>query len=232
MHPKLDSLLDALLQPRCLRCMGPARGALVCEACWPELPWNRQACERCAEPLPSPAQTVCRACARRPPPQQHALTAFRYRAPVAGWLQAYKYAHQLEHAATLARALAERISSTGVPRVDCLIPVPLHRSRQRQRGFNQARELAVPISRHLGIPLADGAATRIRRTPKQSLQASRAQRRRNLRGASRIERDLSGLHVALVDDVITTGATVEELARACVLAGAERVEAWAVARTP
>ncbi len=232
MPPLIDTLLDLALQPLCRRCWGPAPSALLCGDCWQELPWNRPACRRCAEPLNSPLQPLCRRCARRAPPQTLCVAAWRYQQPVSAWIQACKFARQLGYLPAFADALAEALCTHGAPRPDLLLPVPLHPERLRQRGFNQSELLAQRLARQTGLPLARRAARRLRPTPPQSRQASRAERRRNLRGAFAVDIRLHGLHCALIDDVITTGATVESLAQACRRAGAARVDVWALARTP
>jgi ComF family protein len=110
-----------------------------------------------------------------------------------------------------------------------LIAVPLHQRRLRERGYNQALELARAMKQILDLPIGSGIAVRVRATPDQIGQSA-AQRRSNLKGAFEIRGSLEGRHVALIDDVMTTGATLAELASACRAAGAARVEAWAIAR--
>lgn len=232
MNALLDSVLDAALSPRCLCCHGDTGARIACDACWRELPWNREACMRCAEPLNSRVQLLCRRCATRPPPQQRALCAFRYEGTIAAWLQAFKFERRLMLARSLSEALVECLSRQAEPLPTHLIPVPLHPDRLRQRGFNQSRELARPLARRLGLRLLDDAAHRVRPTPKQSLQTGRAERRRNLRGAFAVGEAVRGRHCAILDDVITTGSTAAELAQALLHAGASRVDVWAVARTP
>ena len=112
---------------------------------------------------------------------------------------------------------------------ECLIPVPLHRRRLWRRGYNQALELGRTIAEHCELQLLPTAARRVRATADQ-IGMTASQRRRNVRNAFSVELDLSGRHVALIDDVMTTGATLDALAQACKRAGAVRVEAWCAAR--
>ena len=112
---------------------------------------------------------------------------------------------------------------------ECIVPIPLSNGRIRGRGFNQSMEIARPVSRKLGIPLKPGLLERIRNTPPQSKLDIR-ERRRNIRNAFRFNGKASPGHVAIIDDVVTTGSTVNEAARILRLAGAKRIEVWSVAR--
>jgi ComF family protein len=127
--------------------------------------------------------------------------------------------------------MAEALRERGEPLPELLIPVPLHRGRLFRRGYNQAQELARHLGRELGIAVEPRAARRLRATPDQ-IGLGAAARRRNLKNAFSVGPPVAGRRLALLDDVMTTGATLEELARACKAAGATRVEAWAIARQP
>lgn len=226
----LDSVLDFALRPLCVRCRGAAGPGLLCAPCRASLPWIDAACRRCALPLAHPDQGLCRRCARSPPPQQAACAAWRYEAPVSAWIRALKFQRRLEFLPELARGLAR--AAARCERPDLLVPVPLHRDRLRERGFDQALLLARAAARRLELRCAPDVARRTRPTPAQSLAESRARRLRNLRGAFAATGRLDGLHLAIVDDVVTTGATTEELARTLLRSGAARVQVWSVARTP
>lgn len=223
-----------LYPPTCLLCGAPgAEGIDLCPACLDALPWNRSACRSCGAPLPRPdggGTHVCGQCLIQPPPFDATLTPFLYRPPLDWLIQGFKFNQRLPPGrllgALLARHLAEHV--TALPQL--IVPVPLHPARLRERGYNQALELARPLARHLDVPLAGGLVRRVRATATQSL-LSGAERRRNVRGAFEVVRPLPAGHVAIVDDVIATGSTVGELARVLRRAGAERVEVWAVART-
>lgn len=112
-----------------------------------------------------------------------------------------------------------------------LLPVPLHRRRLKERGYNQALEIARPLARYFHLEISPGVCRRTQATPAQS-GLNRKAREKNLRNAFRLIEDVTGLHVTLVDDVVTTGTTVTELARCLKRGGATRVDVWAVARTP
>lgn len=227
------SLLARRLPSRCLLCDVALTGAQpLCGPCEADLPWLDAACPHCAEP--TPAGTPCAACCQSPPPYAVAACAFCYAAPVSSWLNRYKHHGQLAAGHWLARLLAVRLAqqyaARGLPLPDLLVPVPLHVSRLRRRGFDQGREITRVLSRQLGIPWRD-AVQRQRPTPSQQ-RLSRADRQRNLAGAFALLTPLDGQRVAVVDDVLTTGSTAAELARLLLAGGAGAVHAWAIARTP
>ena len=216
-----------LCPPRCLVCREAAPpGADLCGACRDDLPWNHRACLRCALPLPG-ADALCGACQRRPPPLQEARAAFVYRFPLDRLLPRFKFHRDLAAGRLLAGAMAERFAA--LPRPDALLPIPLHRARLRRRGYDQALELARPLARALRLPLRAGLQ-RTRATRAQS-ELDAPARRLNLRTAFTAHGPLPA-HVALVDDVMTTGATVQAAARALRRAGVARVDAWVCARVP
>lgn len=215
--------IPPLLPQQCVLCLAPAGTSLVCAACDGALPRLPSGCPLCA--LPSPAGAACGACLKRAPPFAATRAAFAYAFPVDRLLHALKYRSALPYVEFLADALADSV----VPGPHLVVPLPLHPARQRERGFNQAQELARHVARRLHLPLAQGLV-RTRDTPAQA-GASKAERRRNVRGAFASLPAVAGRHVALVDDVLTTGATLAEAARAALAGGARSVEAWVVART-
>ncbi len=228
----LNKLQFALLPPRCLLCGGRGDGARdLCSACAAALPGLGHACPLCALPLPGAASGLpCGRCRERPP---YAATraAYAYAPPLDRLVQEFKFAGRLGHARLLGELLAGHLETSGVPRPEMLLPVPLHPRRLRTRGYNQALELARPVARRLGVPLRARAGWRLRDTAAQSGLDAKA-RRRNVRGAFAVDGAVAGRRVAVIDDVVTTGHTVRELARALVAAGAERVEVWCLARAP
>lgn len=215
---------------RCLACgeAAPPRQDL-CGACHRELPWLRVACPRCAQPLPQAAQ-ACGACLKRPPPLALARAACLYGPPLDRWLPRFKFHQDLAAGRLLAELMAEALGDA--PRPELLVPVPLHRARLRQRGYDQALELARPLSRSLSLRMDADLLQRTRATRAQSTLDAAA-RRRNLRRAFAVASDGPlPAHVALVDDVMTTGATLHAAARALRRAGVARVDAWVCARVP
>ncbi|SEP86325.1 comF family protein [Ectothiorhodospira magna] len=199
----------------------------LCAACREALPVSDHACTRCGLPLAYPAP-FCGHCLRGPPPFEATWAALSYTSPVDGLIADFKFRARLPQGRLLGQLMADVLA----PRVvmpDCLIPVPLHRHRLRERGFNQSLELARPLARRLNCALIHDAVIRIRATPPQYTLAA-TERRVNLRGAFRVAPGFEAGHVALVDDVMTTGSTLREIAAALKAHGVGRVDVWVLAR--
>jgi ComF family protein len=223
------SLLEVLAPARCHGC-GTSGTAVLCGPCAADLPWNEPACRACALPMgPGPAGRACATCLTDAPAQDRAWTAFTYADPVSRYVVGLKFHGRLASAHTLGALMAERLARRPEPLPELLVPVPLHPGRLRRRGYNQALELGREIARRLSLPLLPAAARRLRATGEQTRLEAGA-RRRNVHGAFAIAPVVRGRHIALLDDVVTTGATVAELAAAAREAGAQRVEVWAAAR--
>lgn len=231
-----------LLWPtRCLVCAAPGvDGMDLCAACAAALPWNRAACLHCATPLPAGVDgVVCGHCLRREAaiargrlhwPLAEVRAAFVYAPPMDRLLPRFKFHNDLAAGALLSQLMAGAFRT--LPRPQALVPVPLHRARLRRRGYDQALELARPLAQVLEIPLRPELLRRVRPTAPQS-ELDAVARRRNLRGAFAVRNEAAlPAHVALVDDVMTTGATLHAAARALTRAGVDRVDAWICARVP
>jgi ComF family protein len=220
---KLEKLAGIIFGGTCFLCRGAAH-ALVCAECEAELPWLPAAmCPRCA--LASPSGALCGRCLAEPPRYDATAALFWYRFPADELVQALKFGGELALASYLASLLAKKISASGV---DCVVPVPLSRSRLRERGYNHAAEIARRLGKErLELELCE----RTRDTPPQA-GLPFAERQRNVRGAFAVRRSLAGASVAVVDDVMTTGATLDEIAGMLKEAGAARVVNWVLARTP
>ena len=213
----------------CALCRAPADG--LCEACLDALPRNLNPCRDCALPLPhsAPALTQCAACQTRAPSFDRAFAPLLYAPPLDDLIAGFKYRQRLPLGRMLGRILARALGDPH-ERPQLLLPVPAAPRRLRERGFNQAAELTHMLAAHLDIPWTSARLYRVRDAePQRGL--TRRERRRNLRAAFACRGRLPP-HVALIDDVITTGATAEEASRVLKNAGAARVEVWAVARTP
>jgi len=225
---------QALFPPTCLLCGAPGElGLDICTACRRELPRNHPACRCCALPLPAPAPagTLCGLCQRHPPPQQWARVPFLYQQPLDRLITDLKFHGALAAGRLLGELLARELGPQLETPPQLILPVPLHPRRLRERGYNQAAELARVLAARLHIPWHAGRLERTRDTPSQR-GLRRGERRRNVRGGFSCRRLAGVQRVALVDDVITTGATVAELSRTLRRAGVDRVEVWALARTP
>lgn len=170
---------------------------------------------------------ICGRCQQHPPAYAAVHAAFHYTTPIDRLIRGAKYGGRLDWAALLGRQLAHHMHAH-VPDFDAIVPVPLHRTRLRERGYNQSLELARPIIKRLKIPLLH-AVRRLRATPSQA-SLSAEERTKNVRHAFAINGEVTGRSVAVVDDVVTSGATVEAVARCLLKAGAKRVEILAVAR--
>lgn len=208
----------------CYLCRGAAHGVL-CAECDADLPrLSGPLCPRCA--LASPAGQVCGRCLAQPPAYDATIAALAYEFPADVLVQALKFRGELALAPVLGALLAARLPRAARP--DFVLPVPLSAARLRARGFNHALEIARTAAP--GARLAPRLAERSRDTAPQ-FELPLAERAKNVRGAFRCAQALEGAEVALVDDVMTTGATLEELAATLKRAGAARVVNWVVART-
>jgi len=218
--------LEWLYPGRCVLCLDPTPTG-ICEHCASDLPRPGPSCPSCAEPLPFAGD--CPSCQRRPPTLDAVWTPFVYAWPLSHLLLAYKGGGRPQLSRPIGFLLTDHLPRTATDGVDRVIPVPLHDRRLVQRGFNQSEELARALCRQRGLHLDTQSIARVIATPSQQGLNRRA-RRANLRGAFAAATDLSGQRVLLLDDVMTTGTTLNELARAVRRAGAARVTAVALAR--
>ena len=211
----------------CLLCGAGAAHANLCAPCRKDLPYlPADRCRRCAAPSFAGAQ--CGACLRQPPLFDHALASCAYAYPLDRLVQSFKYAGNLAAAPLLADLVLAAVA--GAPLPDLIIPMPLSAERLRERGFNQALEMARPVAATLGIRLSVDACLRVQHAPPQSALAL-DERAKNIAGAFVCLEDVAGRSVAVVDDVLTTGATMSEIARVLRKRGASRVVGWVAART-
>lgn len=222
----IRSLFNRTVPPACLLC-GARSTRPLCAGCLAELPWHRQPqCPQCA--LPTPDGQRCGACLKHPPAFDRTHAALAYAFPLDQMIPRLKYHGQLAIAPVLGECLAEAVAAA--PRPDRLIAMPLHAARIRERGFNHATEIARTVAKKLALPLDLASCRRIRDTPPQ-MGLKHDARRRNVRGAFACTGEIRGQHIALVDDVMTTGTSLDELAATLKQAGAGQVSCWVVART-
>ncbi|MFK8330428.1 ComF family protein [Pseudomonas sp. BJa5] len=219
----------------CLLCSEPAEQRYpLCVACEAELPWLEDGCQVCALPLPMNGLT-CGQCSRRAPAFHRVEAPWHYGFPLDALISRFKYQRQWPLGRLLAQLLGRWLMhrySEGLARPTALLPVPLACRRLRQRGYNQAAMLARWLAGQIGIPCNERVLKRQVDTPAQQGLSARA-RQRNLRLAFTVEHAeaIEGRHLALVDDVLTTGATAQALASLLLKAGAARVDVYCLART-
>ncbi len=228
---RLKSIQHWLFPGICLLCSGRvATNNEFCDACEASLPRLYNGCEQCAVPLAeaSAAQHRCGACQQHPPAFHRALAPFVYAAPIDRLIQDLKYRQRLETARLLGARLADYVASRD-PEIDVIVPVPLHAKRLRERGYNQSLEIARPVAEQLGLRLDYQSGQRTRATPPQTSLPPKA-RQRNVRNAFKVTGSFKGARVAVLDDVMTTGHTVNAFATCLKKAGAKSIELWVVAR--
>ncbi len=218
-----------LFPARCLICRERGRNGIdLCARCLETLPWNLIACARCGLPMPSAGE--CGACLQHPPVLAHTQAVFVYGFPLDRLVPRFKFHRDLAAGRLMSELMARALASA--PRPDALVPIPLHVRRLRQRGYDQALELARPLADALALPLRTDLLRRSRPTAPQS-ELDAAGRQRNVAKAFAVPPGMTlPAHVCLVDDVMTTGATLQAAARALRTAGATRVDAWVCARVP
>jgi len=238
-NPRMAALavLDFLYPPLCIACRTRvAEPYSLCAACWRDVSFlDGPGCARCGLPFDADpgGETLCAACHARPPAFDLARAVLRYDDASKPLILAFKHGDRLENAPAFARWL-ERTGRPLLDRSDLIVPVPLHRWRLWWRRYNQAAVLAACLGRIAAKPVAMLALERKRPTPSQGAMPSAKARRRNVLGAFRVDakarETVKGKAVLLVDDVLTTGATLEACARALRRAGAARVMAVTLAR--
>lgn len=220
----------------CLLCDEVADGTTpVCMACETELPWLGDHCQRCAVPLPAAGMT-CGQCLMQPPAFERVVAPWTYNFPIDSLITRFKHSAKWPYGHLLGDLLAQSLQhrfNEDLPRPDVLVPVPMSTRRLRQRGFNQAAMLARWLSERLDVPIDERLLLRPQDTNAQQDLNAEA-RKRNLHHAFALASDASvkGRHLALVDDVLTTGATAQALALLLLDAGASRVDVYCLARTP
>ena len=223
----LTTLGRGLFPRDCVLCGDANTEQAICAPCAETLPLLGETCPVCA--LPSREARICGRCLTRPPHFNHTLAAWAYHYPIDRLVQSFKFHHRLDLAPWLGAALANKILFSGLQLGDyVMVAMPMHRSRLIERGFNQALEIARCVG-----PIAKGALYSVekhRQTRHQS-ELPLSERGANVRGAFRCLRSFAGTTVVVVDDVMTTGASLNELARVLKLAGAAEVVNLVVART-
>lgn len=226
----LNNTLSRWLPQGCVLCGQNSHNLALCRQCREDLPRLRDACcHQCGLPLPAGVVSpVCGQCQQYPPAYDRVVGALAYTSPVAELVTGLKFHQRIQLARLLGELLAARVQSMG-HHVQAILPVPLHPRRVTERGYNQALEIARPLARILDLPVLTDAVSRHRHTAAQSAQPP-GRRQGNIRGAFALNAAPPVHRLALVDDVMTSGHTVNEVAGLLRRAGVEHIEVWCVAR--
>lgn len=230
--PKVNGWLKSaqvwLFPPLCTLCGGHGeRGRDLCPGCAGDLPVVKATCVQCSAPLP--LSGMCGYCQRRPPAFDRTVAAFHYLPPLDAMIKRLKFNGDLRLARLLGSLMVDHLGGSEAVLPDVIVPVPLHVQRLRERGFNQALELARPIAERFGAPLDWRHVVRTRATDPQSELPAKL-RSRNVKGAFSVAPEFAAQRVAIVDDVMTTGHTVNELAATLRRAGVVDISVWVCAR--
>lgn len=232
---RLGSLRQFLYPAGCLLCSGctlSSKQRYLCAGCLADLQQNKHACVRCALPMNrhSPAQ-MCADCLKSPPKFETAFSAFVYAQPLEWIIQQLKFNQKLYCAPLLSSLMLDYLyrQASSASAADVIIPMPLHTRRLKERGFNQSQLLLEPIAAAMGMRIDNTSCRRVRDTAHQTGKTAK-QRRSNIKGAFQFDNQQCYKHVIVFDDVITTGSTVNEIARVLKHSGVEKVEVWSLAR--
>ena len=199
----------------------------ICNKCLHELPRNIKVCQQCGLPIENSAATICGKCQSKPPVYDKTITPFIYDNAIKHLIIELKFKKKLINAHLLGKLLVKAVSNETLP--DFLLPVPLHKKRLRQRGFNQTMELCRVLSKELSIPILTGIVEKTKETIPQS-ELSAKQRKQNLRNSFKVIGSIPAAHIAIIDDVITTGTTITEIAKLLKKSNSTNIQAWACAR--
>jgi len=228
----LQRLISTVYPPRCVLCGSTGFNDMdICEVCYADLPWIESACTQCALPLAkhSGDQLKCGQCLQKPPVFDRSVSLFSYEKEAVTLIHQLKFNEKLAYSRLLGSMLADAIDQNDIELPDCILPVPLYKKRLKLRGFNQSIELARPVANTFNIPLDMRSVKRVRDTQSQT-ELDKKQRRKNMRAAFEVVEPLSAQHAVIVDDVVTTTSTVNEMARILKRAGVRRVDVWSIAR--
>jgi len=228
--------MGLFLKSACVLCGDSvAKTISLCESCRQDFPILENACLQCGLPLESASEhnDICGQCLKSPTTIDYTLCLYHYQIPIDYLITELKYNQKLTHAAILAELFLARLSKEPAENLpDVILPVPLHKNRLIKRGFNQSLEIARPIAKQLNIPIGLDLVKRKRQTRTQT-DLTAVERRKNIRGCFEIikKESLSDYnHIVIVDDVVTTGSTANELATLLKKSGVKKVSVWSIAR--
>lgn len=235
MLQQIQHIVDWLLPRSCVACGFAAEDCQfdLCKYCKAKLPWLQNRCYQCgARLLNAEDSIICYKCQAEPPNYDRLCALFAYEPPLTRLINSLKFGRQLYPAKLFAGLLYESVTTKwyvnkALP--ELIIPVPLHIKRHRQRGYNQAIELGYPLAKALNIPFATNACTRVRATKPQA-RLKRLKRLQNLRRAFQVNMQRLPQHIALIDDVVTTGSTISSVSLALRTAEVQIIDVWCVCR--
>jgi len=223
---KLRQQLLGMLGAQCLMCSEPGHADNICKDCLRALPRIESACYYCAYPIKT---SVCGKCILHRP-NYRLIAPFQYIHPVDRLIYQLKFKPSLKHAKLFgelfSKILSQYYEHRSFPEV--IIPIPLSKQRFRERGFNQSMEIARTVSKHFGIPIDSRTCSRIRHTKAQS-KLDFKNRRENIKNAFKVGKNRYR-HIAILDDVVTTGFTITEAANTCLDSGISQIDVWSIAR--
>lgn len=223
---QIAQLYSKLMPIQCILCGSDHSEQIICEPCRSELPGLGNACPRCASPLQ--VSSLCGNCLTHPPVQTVTISLYPYLPPIDRLISDMKYHNKLYLTNFFAQQLCDKVKDRPLP--DMLIPIPLHPTRLQHRGYNQSWEIARLLAHKLSIPVCHDALKRVRNTlPQASLPFSK--RKQNLSQAFALGNISLPDHVALIDDVVTTGHTANMAGKVLQKAGVDQIELWTIART-
>lgn len=229
----INRLVQYIFPPRCILCGIICSGAdsPLCQPCLSDLPALKNVCSRCSIHLPSSQNTniVCGRCLKEPPNFDHVTAVFHYTGLIKYFVQQAKFNEHLPYLNLMGLLLAQHLELSLIDKLDMLIPVPLHARRYLDRGFNQSLEMGRLIAHQLDIPLNNSLIKRQKNSQPQ-VALSAKERQKNVHNIFLSNGQLNGQHIAIIDDVMTSGSTVNEIARVLKKAGAGRVDVWVFAR--
>ncbi len=223
-------LIDKLLPYQCALCADSTHNSFgLCQGCMAELPFIYRACTRCSLPI-TYSGLLCGKCLINPPVYDECHAIFAYQPPLNYLISACKFHHKLNYTRLLGLLMAKSLPTRLKVLPELLIPVPLHKRRLAERGYNQSLEIARPISKSLHIPIDYNCCSRIRSTIAQTGLTGK-KRQQNIKNAFAITQKINAKHIAIIDDVVTTGSTVAELSKLMRAQGVQHIQVWCCART-
>ena len=221
--------INWLLPQYCLCCRQPTGHCLMlCQGCYNDLPWNQPQCHQCALPLPDMHSSTCGRCLLELTHYDTVIAPLRYQSPISNIISQFKFSSLISHRHLLSHLLLPHLNLSDTHPIQALIPVPMHPTRLRQRGYNQAYLLACALSTLTHIQVDDTLLRKTKlTTPQRQLNAKK--RTQTIKNTFEV-RPNNYRTVALIDDVMTTGSTINEASRQLKRSGIDTVDAWVIAR--